>query len=79
VTGLTTAATIFVVASIGIAAGGGQYLAAIFATGLILVGLVLLGVVEGHFGGRDIVRVYKAVGKDAESLITAVNQILDDQ
>src|ERR1041385_7997382 len=35
-TGLTSAATIFVVASIGMAAGGGLYLTAIFATGLVL-------------------------------------------
>src|SRR5215470_11464065 len=35
VTGLTTAATIFVVASIGMAVGGGLYLPAIFATVLI--------------------------------------------
>ena len=79
VTGLTTAATLFVVASIGIAAGGGQYLAAVFASGIILVGLVLLGLVEARLGGRDMIRVYEAVGKDAETIITNVNQILDDQ
>ena len=33
-TGLTSAATIFVVASIGMAAGGGLYLTAMFATGI---------------------------------------------
>jgi putative Mg2+ transporter-C (MgtC) family protein len=79
VTGLTSAATIFVVASIGMATGAGQYLPAVFATGLILVGLVLLGIVEGRLGGRDLVRVYEAVGKDAEGIISTVNQILDDQ
>jgi len=46
VTGLTTAATLFVVASVGMAAGGGLYLTAIFATGLILIALVLLGRME---------------------------------
>ena len=45
-TGLTTAATIFVVASVGMAAGGGLYLTAIFATGLVLAALFLLG----HYG-----------------------------
>src|ERR1019366_7059228 len=43
VTGLTTAATLFVVASVGMAAGGGLYLTGIFATGLILIALVVLG------------------------------------
>src|SRR5215831_7965 len=46
VTGLTTAATVFVVASIGMAAGGGQYLLAIFATLLIFLALLILGWVE---------------------------------
>src|SRR5207245_6020273 len=44
--GLTTAATIFVVASIGMAAGGGLYLTAFFATGLVLASLFLLGYAE---------------------------------
>src|SRR6476661_673396 len=43
VSGLTTAATMFVVASIGMAVGGGLYLPAIFATLLILVTLEMLG------------------------------------
>ncbi len=46
VTGLTSAATLFVVASVGMAVGGGLYLTAIFATGLILVCLFLLGNAE---------------------------------
>src|SRR5271157_1306091 len=37
VTGLTTAATLFVVASVGMAAGGGLYLTAVFATVIILI------------------------------------------
>src|ERR1017187_7697178 len=38
-TGLTTAATLFVVASVGMAAGGGLYLTAMFATVLVLLAL----------------------------------------
>src|ERR1700681_4085408 len=41
-TGLTTAATLFVVASIGMATGGGLYLTAIFATGLVIAALFSL-------------------------------------
>src|SRR5207253_2457269 len=43
VTGLTTAATLFVVASVGMAAGAGFYVTAIFATFLIFIALQLLG------------------------------------
>src|SRR5271155_389868 len=49
VTGLTTAATIFVVASVGMAAGGGLYLTAIFATALVLAALFSLGHLELTF------------------------------
>src|SRR5450432_7784 len=45
-TGLTSAATLFVVASVGMAAGGGLYLTAIFGTGMVLLTLFLLGPVE---------------------------------
>src|SRR6202158_4885179 len=37
ITGITSAATLFVVASVGMAVGGGLYLTAIFATALILL------------------------------------------
>src|SRR5260221_4444780 len=45
VTGITSAATLFVVASVGIAVGGGLYMIAIFATALGLCCLMLLGLV----------------------------------
>jgi uncharacterized membrane protein YhiD involved in acid resistance len=41
--GLTTAATIFVEAAIGMAVGGGLYAVGGYATGLLLFGLVVLG------------------------------------
>src|SRR5262249_56464447 len=46
VTGITTASTIFVVASIGMAVGGDQYVVAILATLLVLGVLLLLGALE---------------------------------
>src|ERR1700687_2545681 len=42
VPGMTTAATIFVEAAIGMAAGGGLYAVAGYSTGLVLFGLVVL-------------------------------------
>jgi putative Mg2+ transporter-C (MgtC) family protein len=46
VTGLTSAATIWVVAAIGIAIGGGQYIAAVGAGALVTVVLAWLGRLE---------------------------------
>src|SRR5215475_4055342 len=48
VTGITSAATLFVVASVGMAVGGGLYITATLATLLILISLALLGRVERH-------------------------------
>ncbi|MGQ0813309.1 MAG: MgtC/SapB family protein [Gemmatimonadota bacterium] len=48
VTGLTTAATLWVVAAIGMAVGARAYLAALVATSLVMLALMLLGRVEDH-------------------------------
>ena len=52
VVGLTSAATIFVTASVGMAAGAGLYGTAIFATIVILIALVGLGKLEDYFERR---------------------------
>jgi len=46
VTGLTTAVTLWVVAAIGMAVGAGAYVAALVATGLVMLALLLLGKLE---------------------------------
>jgi putative Mg2+ transporter-C (MgtC) family protein len=79
VTGLTTAATIFVVASIGMAVGAGLYFPSIFATGLILIALLLLGVMETRLNLKPLVMGHDATGEDADSIIAAVNQILEEE
>jgi putative Mg2+ transporter-C (MgtC) family protein len=48
VQGLTTAATLWVVAAIGMAVGARAYLAAMIATSLVMLALMLLGRVEDH-------------------------------
>lgn len=52
VVGVTTAATIFVVASIGMAIGGGLYFTAVFTAVLILLALSVLGWLEGRYGKK---------------------------
>ena len=48
VQGLTSAATVFVVASIGMACGAGLYLPAVFATAIVGAALQLIGMIEGR-------------------------------
>lgn len=79
VTGLTTAATMFVVASIGMAVGGGEFLSAIFATMVILVALSVLGKMENHFRNRAVVLSYEVVGKDLQRSMAEVNRVLFEQ
>jgi putative Mg2+ transporter-C (MgtC) family protein len=76
-TGLTSAATIFVVASIGMAAGGGLYLTAIFATGLVLLSLYLLGQIEETFNLKLLTSSYEVTGANAEEISNEVNRILE--
>jgi putative Mg2+ transporter-C (MgtC) family protein len=77
VSGLTTAATIFVVASIGMACGGGLYALAIFATFILLIALTFLGVVEKRFNLKDLTMMYEIQGQSAEELIAAANGVLE--
>ena len=80
VSGLTTAATIFVVASIGMAAGGGLYVPAIFATMLIYLALHLLGILERNLNLKPLTMNYTIVSeKAADSLVAEVNSIMEDQ
>lgn len=77
VSGLTTAATIFVVASIGMAAGGGEYLPAIFATVVILIALNLLGWFERRFNLKSSLMGYSINAKSVEPALNSLNRILD--
>ena len=77
VTGLTTAATLFVVASVGMAAGAGFYVTAIFATFLIFIALQLLGSLERRFSLKSFVATYEVLGRGTELLIGELNRILD--
>jgi putative Mg2+ transporter-C (MgtC) family protein len=79
VSGITTAATMFVVASIGMAVGGGEYLSATFATVVILLALNVLGWVEARFNFKSLLMSYEVASKDPEKLLTEVNRILEEQ
>lgn len=76
-TGLTSAATIFVVASIGMAAGGGLYVTAMFATGLVLLALFALGQIEETFNLKILTSSYEVTGSSADEISSEVNRILE--
>jgi putative Mg2+ transporter-C (MgtC) family protein len=78
VVGLTTAATLFVVASVGMAAGGGLYITAVFATGMILLALAVLGKLERRFAMHSTSVTYEVTGASAEAILIEANRMLDE-
>jgi putative Mg2+ transporter-C (MgtC) family protein len=78
-TGLTTAATLFVVASVGMAAGGGLYLTASFATGVVLVVLFALGHLEVTFNLKLLLVSYEVTGSSEGTISAEVNRILEPE
>jgi putative Mg2+ transporter-C (MgtC) family protein len=76
-TGLTTASTLFVVASVGMATGGGLYLTAIFSTGLVVAALFTLGHLELTFNLKTILSSYEVTGGSVDDITHEVNRILE--
>src|SRR5438552_4092762 len=77
VLGLTTAATIWVVAGVGMALGYGMYLVAVFATAMSLATLYFLAFVEDKIQGRKSYS-YALVVTDLNQAIASINEILKD-
>lgn len=76
-TGLTSAATLFVVASVGMAAGGGLYMTAMFATGLVLLTLFVLGHLEETFNLKLLMTSYEVTGGSIDEISNEVTRILE--
>jgi putative Mg2+ transporter-C (MgtC) family protein len=79
VTGLTTAATLFVVAGVGMAAGGGLYLTACFATVIILIALISLGRMEVAFFLKSYITTYEVTGRHVDAMLRELNSLLDSE
>ena len=77
VTGITSAATLFMVASVGMAVGGGEYITAVFATVLVLGVLSLLGFLERFMNLKVMVHSYEVTGKTADETTAWVNDVLE--
>jgi putative Mg2+ transporter-C (MgtC) family protein len=78
VVGLTTAATMFVVASVGMAVGAGLYVTAIFAAALILLALTFLGWLEEHYGLKTRILTFRYTAADAQRILGRTHDILDE-
>jgi len=77
VLGLTTAATIWVVAGVGMALGSGMYLVAAFATAMSLVTLYFLSFIEDKIQGRRSYS-YALVVTDLNQALTSIHKVLQD-
>jgi putative Mg2+ transporter-C (MgtC) family protein len=74
--GMTTAATIFVEAAIGMAAGGGLYAVAGSATGIVLFALVVVGWAIGRFSLKSNVILFRFTTSQADSVAGEVQRLL---
>jgi putative Mg2+ transporter-C (MgtC) family protein len=79
ISGLTTAATLFVVASIGMAAGGGLMITAMFATLLLLLALRSLGWAETRWNLKPQLMSYELHGVNTEGLLATINEALEEE
>jgi putative Mg2+ transporter-C (MgtC) family protein len=76
--GMTTAATIFVEAAIGMAAGGGMYKVAASATGIVLFGLVVLSWGAEKLHLKSHVMVFRFTTSHAENVATEIQRLMAD-
>ena len=79
VRGLTTAASVWTVAIIGLATGAGLYLTAAGATALLLLSLTLLNLVERHFIHPEIEWSVTFQAEDGPETVAQFRQVLHDQ
>jgi len=77
VLGLTSAATVFAVASIGMACGAGLYLEACLGTVIVLVSLQFVGVFETKLGWKHYPLLYEVRGSDLSRMYVAILSVLD--
>jgi len=77
VSGMTSAACIFVVASIGMATGAGLFAAATAATTIVLIALALVGVLEQKVNVKAYALIYEARGQNEAAILDSVLDAMD--
>jgi putative Mg2+ transporter-C (MgtC) family protein len=76
VIGMTTAATIFVEAAIGMAVGGGFYAVGAAATAMVLFALIVLWWVADRFGIKGNIMLFRLTTSNADSVAIEVQRLL---
>jgi len=77
VNGLTSAACVWVVASIGMACGAGLYAAAALGTIIVIVALQLVGLLERRASLKRYPLVYEVRGRDQTLMLTSILDAMD--
>jgi len=75
--GMTSAATVFVVASIGMACGAGLYIEALLATLIVFFALRFIGLLESRSKWKSYVMVYEVRGSDETTMFADILTVLD--
>lgn len=75
--GMTSAATVWVVAGIGMACGTGLYVEALLATAIVFCSLKFIGVLESTANWKRFVMLYEVRGVDEERMFSAILGVLD--
>jgi putative Mg2+ transporter-C (MgtC) family protein len=77
VSGLTSAATVWAVASVGMACGAGLYIPAVFSAALILIALEGVGFLERNANLKLYSVIYEARGSDPDKMSMAILNAMD--
>lgn len=77
VSGLTSAASVFVVASIGMACGAGLFAPAAVATAIVIVALELVGFLERRASIKIYSLIYEARGGDQGAMLQSILDAMD--
>jgi putative Mg2+ transporter-C (MgtC) family protein len=77
VSGLTSAASVWVVASIGMACGAGLYAPAFVAAATVLVALLLVGFLEQRANLKAYSMIYEARGRDQTAMLESILGAMD--
>ena len=79
VSGLASAASIFVVASIGMACEAGLFLPAVIATIIVVVAMLMIGTVEWKISLKAYPLIYEARGTDPNSMLASILDAMDQE
>lgn len=77
ISGLASAASVWAVASIGMACGAGLYLPATVAAGIVVVSMELVGILERRSGLRPYGVTYEARGEDQIQMLQSILKVMD--